>query len=183
MITVYTNFDEIISGITGKLQSIDMNRICMIQATYIAGAWRTRIHKEGKSADGSQIGIYSPGYMKVRTGDFGNRAVKKTGKNKGKAKENDAGVFTRGRNKGQTRPRYNRTQDSTVILSLTRCIEDSMTAIQIENGAGVGWHDELNFNKSHWLEKKYGKKIYALTDEESKTVKEIAENEIARILS
>lgn len=182
MITLSTNFDEIISGIEGKLLSIDANRICRIQAAYIAGAWRKRIHQEGKAADGSQIGDYSDSYMKVRTGNFGNNKVTQ-GKNKGQAKKGDAGVFTRGTNKGKPRPRYNRNTDTKVVLSLTRNMESYLQVIPLENGAAVGYFDEYNFNKSKWCEKTYGKDIFALTDDERAKVNEIAKEEISRIFS
>ena len=166
MITIDTNMHEVITSISDKLNGIDGQRICMMQATWLVGELRKRIHVEGKASDGSQIGAYSSGYMKVRTGDFGNRPTAKKWKNK-----------------GQPRPRYNRTNDPKIILSLTRQMEDGMKVFPLENGAGIGWDNDLDFKKSQWVEETYGKEVYQLTADELEGAMNVANVEINRILS
>ena len=183
MFVITTNFDEVLYSINARLNAIDSNRICLMMAEKVRGSMRTRIHEEGKAADGSPIGTYSEGYMKVRTGDFGNRKKITKGKNKGQANEKDAGLFVRGKNKGQPRPLYNRDNDTKVVASLTRQMENALTVIPLANGAGIGFHDDLNYNKSKWVEETYGKDIFALTDQERAEALEIAQREVDRILS
>ena len=156
---------------------------------------RERIHKEGKDADGSQIGTYSKGYMKVRTGegykdytykrDFKGKD-KKTGEkiDRKKGDVRPADVFVSGKDKHKPRPKYNRSDNDAVIASLTRSMENSLTVILLANGAGIGYHDELNYNKSQWVEKTYNKegKIFVLTSEERDLARECAEEMVLKLL-
>ena len=117
-----------------------------------------RVHVEGLAADGSRIGTYSDGYMKVRTGNFKNPKI------------------TRGNKKGQARPAYNRGADRNVILSLTRQMEMDFGAtqpIKIEGGYGIGFTNDLNYNKAVWNEKRYGKTIYGISQNENQLVENI----------
>lgn len=180
MITVVTNFDNVISDELDKIRGFDANRMCLIQAEYIAGEWRKRIHQDGLAADGSQIGTYSPGYMKVRTGNYPNKGVYKSGKRKGEQK--DSGVYTKGKNKGRPRIKYNRTADTDVVASLTRQMESDMKAFPLESGAAVGYSNDRNFQKSQWVENTYKKKIFDLTDAEEKEVMRIADEEVQKAL-
>ena len=165
MITITTNFDEVIAGVTAKLNMLDGQRICMAMAMGVIDRMHKRIHQDGIDADGNPIGTYSECYMKVRTGNYG-----------------DAGLQRRGKNKGKPRPLYNRDADSKVIASLTRQMENAMTVIPLVNGAGIGYHDELSYNKSKWVENTYGKDIFALTDDERALAVEIAKDETNKIL-
>lgn len=145
-----------------------------------------RIHIDGKASDGAAIGTYSTGYMKVRTGDFGNSVRFKRGAKKGQVK--NAGVFTKRRvtaftqeddetvtsaNKfvktefeKKARPNYNRTSDTKVIISLTRQLENDYTVIATEKGYGIGFKNSHNFQKSQWVQMTYNKRIFDLTKEE-----------------
>jgi hypothetical protein len=118
--------------------------------------------------------------MKVRTGNYVNSGHVSRGKDKGKIK--NAGVYVRGAKKGSPRPKYNRTGDTAVILSLTRQMENDLTVISIDNGYGVGYHDSLNFKKAGWAEEKYRKKIFSLTPEEHTTMLDIAQQAINKAL-
>jgi hypothetical protein len=130
-----------------------------------------RVHTQGQDAKGEQIGTYSPGYMKVRTGNFSDGAKYKRGEKAGKDKEQkkagDAGTFSRGANAGKPRPVYNRTADTKVIISLTRQTENGAGVFETENGYGIGYANQDNYNKVIWCENTYGKKILTdLTDRE-----------------
>jgi hypothetical protein len=123
-----------------------------------------RIHKEGIASDGSPIGNYSAEYMKVRTRNFTNSGRISRGPNKGKVK--DAGVISRGLNKGEARPKYNRDGSTTVIISLTRQLENDWSVIATTRGYGIGFLNSHNFDKSQWVEATYKRKIFAMTDSE-----------------
>lgn len=67
MITLdITGLDEL----QGKLSSIDLDDLCFQVAQGLKDPIHRRVHVDGKASDGSQIGIYTKGYMKVRTGNF-----------------------------------------------------------------------------------------------------------------
>jgi hypothetical protein len=133
-----------------------------------------RIHVKGLAADGSLIGTYTDEYMKVRTGAFGNAKVAKKGKNAGKP--TNAGTVSRGPNKGAARPRYNRSADPKVIISLTRQLENDYAVMPGDVGWGVGFTNSHNFDKANWNNKRYaGKVIYDLTDDEERRVVEVTE--------
>jgi hypothetical protein len=79
--------------------------------------------------------------MKIRTGNYNNSGRKAKGKDKGGLK--DSGSFSRGDKKGVPRPKYNRTSDTKVVLSLTRQMENDMSVIPAgPKSYGIGSADE-----------------------------------------
>lgn len=181
-----------------QLQSIskpaDQDKITRIVALDTLARVHRRIHTEGKSTDGSQIGTYSKGYMTVRTGSFKNNIATK-GKSKGEARVGKAGVFTKGKNKGEQRPKYNRTPDTKAVISLTKKLELSYAVIGTANGYGIGFIDQSvsvpndpNVNISSWdkagfVENTYDKKIFSLTKDEINNAFKIVEYETKKRLS
>lgn len=132
-----------------------------------------RVHKEGKDSAGNQIGIYSPGYMKIRTGNFGNAARFKKGEKKGQFKtqksqaKSEAGTFTKGNHIGESRRVYNRDADPKVILSLTRQMENDLSVVETPDGYGIGYLNDFNYQKAIWCEETYKKPILSqLTSDE-----------------
>ena len=168
MLSFKSNMDEVITLIRGRLENIDIKEMTALQASTVIGEVRKRIHVDGRASDGSQIGSYSRGYLKVRSGLYPSAKVGQSGKSKGKVRS--AGTFTKGRNKGSQRPKYNRGADPKVILSLTRQMESDMVIIPLENGTGIGYTNEANFKKSQWNERTYKKRIFYLTKEERELV-------------
>jgi hypothetical protein len=174
-----------LDSVIDSMQSIDTNKLCRDIASTLKAKIRHRVHIRGEASDGSQIGIYSKGYMKVRTGNYPETKIKK-GKNKGKFKEKkeagEAGLFSKGKKKGMSRPIYNRksgNNDTKVILSLTSQMENDMDAthpIPIQDGYGIGYSNEFNYNKAIWNEKRYKKPIWNLTKEE----KDLAESIVSK---
>ena len=177
MITVKTNIGKAVEvNITTLKNLSDNDKILRTCATSVLDLLKKRIHTDGKDAEGNQIGTYSKGYMVFRTGSFQNAGRNKKGKNIGKLK--NAGVFIKGANKEAARPKYNRSSDTKVILSLTRQMENDMKVITVKSGYyGIGFSNKLNFDKSQWCEKTYKKegKIYALSSEEIEAVNSIVE--------
>jgi hypothetical protein len=190
MITIKTNIGQFVQITTAKLKNLaDTDKMLRAAATTVLGLMKKRIHEDGLDADGKQIGTYSKGYMKIRTGDFGNSARVSRGKNKGKLK--DAGVFTdrtiklnknvgvfTGEDKvGKPRPQYNRSSDPKVVASLTRQMENDEKVIALgENSYGIGFTNPLNYDKSQWVEATYKKegKIFSLSENEQQAVADIA---------
>lgn len=72
-----------------------------------------------------------------------------------------------------TRPKNNRNADPKVILSLTRQMENDFSVVADGNRYGLGFKNDLNFDKATWAEETYKKKIYGLTQTEKDTAVEV----------
>jgi len=103
------------------------------------------------------------------------------------ANGNDIGTYTPEYLKRRQKPPYMRTGSPDIVLSLTRQMENDMKALPVEGGYGIGYSNELNYDKAIWNEQRYGKKILtALTPDEDEMVDAIAEefvNELADAVS
>ena len=186
MITVNTNIGEIFGNLKNKVAALappnGFDKMLRSMAISTAGYMAYRIHTLGQDSKGAQIGTYSKGYMKVRTGKFATNQVYKSGKRKGETKP--TGVFTKGKNKGAPRPKYNRTDDTKIIFSLTRQMENDFSLketkepIKTATGYGVGFKNRANADKYGWLNEKYPT-VYELSEQEKKKVRDIAEDFIA----
>lgn len=172
MIRVTSNIGQVARVNITHLKTLsDTDKMLRTAATTVLGLMKQRIHQDGKDASNTQIGTYSPEYMKVRTGNFGNSGRISRGVNEGTLK--NSGVFSKGKHKGEQRPKYNRTGDTKVILSLTRQMENDMKVIPLQNNSyGIGYTNPLNFEKSQWCEATYDKegKIFSLSENEIEQV-------------
>lgn len=172
------SINDALGELSDRLNSFDKDELCRQIAVNILPEMRDRVHVQGKAADGSQIGTYSKGYMKVRTGNYPETVITR-GSNKGQFREKktkgEAGVFTKGRNKGKPRPTYNWSTDNKVILSLTRQMQQDMKVIQTDNGYGIGYSNEFNYNKAIWNQTRYNKDIWSLSVEELNIMESTAE--------
>ncbi|WP_418894230.1 hypothetical protein [Limibacterium fermenti] len=179
MVDVFIDLSEL-EALGNRIEGLGLQPLLIDCASSTLATIKTRVFEKGLDSNGEQIGTYSAGYMKVRTGDYPETRLKR-GKNKGefrkeKTKEGQAGYFSRGGNKGQPRPRYNRTSDTKVVASLTREMENDMKVITGEKEVFIGFTDSHNYDKSQWVERTYDKDIWSLTvDEEAKT-DELAED-------
>lgn len=155
-----------------------------VVATSLVGVVRKRIHTDGVATDGAQIGTYSDKYMKVRTGlGYENIGVYKSGKKKGQPRP-PAGNFSKGPRKGQPRPKYNRTSDTKVVASLTRKMENDFAVVAVGENYGLGYLNELSYDKSQWVEATYnGREIFSLTDEELEKTAIVLEAHIKNAIS
>lgn len=175
-----------VNNILTQLNSFDKDELTKEVATNLMPMIRKRVHVDGLDADGLQIGTYSKGYMKVRTGNYPETEVTK-GKNAGQFREQkkkgQAGVFTKGKNKGQARPTYNRQNDTKVILSLTSQMEQDMQVMQTDNGYGIGYSNELNYNKAIWNATRYRKDIWGLSVDELNQMEAIGERYVKERLN
>lgn len=182
VIQVTTNLNQVVSKLitnVNKVASPDgIDKMLRSMAVSTAGDMAHRIHTEGKKADGSQIGTYSKEYMKVRTGQFTTNKRVSKGKKKGELRT--SGVFTKGKNKGSARPKYNRTDDTKKVYSLTRQMEndfglkETKEPIKTATGYGVGFKNPVNAQKAEW-QKEYSE-VYKLSEQEKQKVRDIAED-------
>lgn len=177
-----SNISQIVRIKTEQLQGLkNPDEMLRTVALAVLPELKRRVHVEGKASDGSPIGTYSPEYMKLRTGNYGNSGRVSRGANKGKTK--DAGTFSHGDKKGQPRPKYNRTADTKVIASLTRQMENDLTAMPAGNGYGIGYTNAHNYDKSQWVEQTYKKDIWELTAGEETLAQTVAEEFVANKLN
>src|SRR6478752_2399953 len=118
-ISVTSNISEVMQiEINRMLTLAQANQMVRTIATTELALMKVRVHEQGMNSAEQQIGLYTPGYMKLRTGSYGNSQTVTRGPNKGSLK--DAGVFTKGKDKGKPRPKYHRSSDPKVVASLTR---------------------------------------------------------------
>ena len=170
MISVSTNIKVVLQAKLAQIQELQNNPDPILRTVALAvlPELKHRVHVDGKDSSGAQIGNYSPGYMVVRTGDYKNADRKTKGAKKGELK--NAGKYTKGLNikvhgmivedtskVGLNRPKYNRTNDTKVVLSLTRQMENDLTVVQTGNGYGIGYLNPDNFKKAMWCEATYEK--------------------------
>jgi hypothetical protein len=186
-----SNISVVVGGFKNKLIELSQNPDAMLRTVALAvlPEVKKRIHIEGKDSNGNAIGTYSPGYMKVRTGNFINSGRFVKGKNKGQLK--DAGVKTKqqvatpfGKSRyavqnieadGIARPNYNRTADTKVIISLTRQLENDWSVIANGTGYGLGFNNADNFKKFRWCEATYKKDIGKTTTSEKEFAVQVAQ--------
>lgn len=191
MISVRTNTSAIIGKLTAKVNKIkDADQLLRALATNARAAMKHRIHVEGLAADGNQIGTYSDGYMKVRTGDFQNAEIFTKGKKQGKRKnsgvftdsvirlDKNTGVFSGEEKVGKPRPNYNRTSDTKVVASLTRQLENDFVVIATTKGYAVGFNNPANSTKAGYVEATYKKKIWKLTAAERQLMRDTVKEEL-----
>lgn len=185
MITVDVDLNELFD--MGKnIEDADYTAILIDCANSTLGNIKQRVFIDGTDSNDGQIGTYSEAYMKVRTGNYPETRLK-SGKNKGefrkaKTKAGQAGVYSKGKNKGQPRPRYNRSTDTKVIGSLTREMENDMKVIADGDDVYIGFSNEHNWDKSQWLEETYKKDIWLLTESEDAQVDELVNDFIDEII-
>lgn len=171
MITVTMEIPEITQDIQRLLTPEVVDKVLMEAATVQQSMMAQRIHIDGQDSFNRPIGTYSDAYMRVRTGIYNDYKVRKTGKDIGLV--TSAGTFTKGKNKGKPRPRYNRDLSRKVILSLTRQMEDDLSIQALPDGSGVGYNNLLNYLKAKGLQDKtYKKPIWLQTVQEEKAVKD-----------
>lgn len=182
MIGIRTNIKQVAGNILAKLNSLkDSDKLLRTIATDLQGEVHKRVHTDGIASNGAPIGTYSEAYMKVRTGNYSNSSKASKGKNKGALK--DSGLFTRGAKKGEARPRYNRTADTKVIISLTRQMENDFSVIATEKGQGLGYKNIENARKVGYVEETYKKKIFRLTSAEKEQTKKLAVSFVQKIIN
>jgi hypothetical protein len=162
---IKSNLNTVINKLTAKLTILqDKEYLLRPVVTELIPMMTERIHQDGKDSTGEQIGTYSEGYMKVRTGQFRSAPRKTKGADKGEIR--NAGTYSRGKNKGKARPQYHRSNDTKVVVSLTRQLENDWAVKATPKGYGIGFLNSHNADKAGWVEETYDKKIFKLSKAE-----------------
>lgn len=157
-----TGFDTLIDEVNRKLKD---NRIYLTALNGVFVEQRRRIFQQGRSSDNSKIGEYStkPTYIS-RT-----KQTKFVGKTK----------FEGGYREYKTL--LGKGGDIGVNLRETdQMLFDLGPTVIGKNEFGIGFDNQFNADKKEWMEKKYGKDIFATTPEEDELFMTILNNEINR---
>lgn len=198
MISYSSNISVLVKANVANLKELQLNPDQVLRSVALAvlPVMKKRVHIDGLDASGAQIGTYTPEYMKVRTGNFKNADKFSRGDNKGENK--NAGRYTNavlrkdkktgetvGQQKvGTPRPKYNRSDDTKVVGSLTRKMENDMSVVAAGKGYGIGYLNPFNFQKAEWLDETYDKPILTqLTTSEFQLAVDVANAETAKILN
>lgn len=175
-----TNMGRVVSSLTTKLESFqtggeDYDALLRTVTTSMIGVVKNRIHEKGKASDGTVIGTYSkkPTYISLSASP---RKFRPKGKNSNKAVFKNgnprmSGYFSGGYEQFKTE--IGRNQLGTVNLSLSGQLNSQLTVVPTSRGYGFGWPDREKLIRARALEKKYKKKIWALTEGERKQVSDI----------
>lgn len=168
-ISITTNINQALKQLAGNFEML-LNKEYLLRPLAIETIplMKERIHKEGRDSSEQQIGTYSAGYMVVRTGAYKN------------ANKKNAGAFQRGKNafsviatrKANMRPNYNRSNDTKVVISLTRQLENDWSVIGTAKGYGIGFNNPFNKDKAGWVEETYKKIIFNLSPTEHQYITE-----------
>jgi hypothetical protein len=179
MIQYTSNISQVVKLKVRQMQDLqNPDQMLRTVALAVLPELKKRVHVEGEDSSGSQIGTYSPGYMKLRTGNYASAERFKKGAKKGEVK--NAGVS---KSTGKPRPNYHRTGDTKVILSLTRQMENDLSVIAAGSGYGIGYNNPFNYQKSQWNEQTYGKRIWAMTQGERDLALKVAEDFVQQSLN
>lgn len=180
MISIRINIGKTISKYQNVISAIqDKDKLLRSCAAGVLPVMKDRIHVKGLDSEEKPIGMYSEGYMKVRTGNYGNSKRFTKGKNKGKTK--DAGAYSRGKNAGKPRKQYNRTSDPKKVYSLTRQMENDFSVQATDKGYGLGFNNAFNAQKAEWVQQQDKKAVYKISEKENKLAVEIAIGYIKKI--
>lgn len=183
MITVKIDLSGLnLAGTIANIQSA-MDTTIRTVATSMLGEVKTRIHEEGKAADGSDIGQYNttnPLYVNPKNSPRGFAPIGKLGATKFKStgKPHKTKYFDSYKD---FRVEIGRPVDK-VNLSLSGQLNNQFVVIATDKGYGLGWNNAEMPERSAGLEKKYGKLIWALTGNEQTKAIEVAQDTINKLL-
>ena len=185
LLTIAQNLHELLPGnaaYTGVMRAAAVSVLAKV---------KQRIHQRGQASDGSDIGPYAvkPIYISTVTGTGKGLATHqgKTGKSafaegKKKGQQHTSQYFAGGY--GQFKAALG-PEASKVNLYLTGELCNELTIIGEpgSTGYGIGWTEDEITKRAHALERKYGKEIWGLTEEEKKEVIDVLKCECVKVLT
>jgi hypothetical protein len=187
MILMRTNINQSLAPLLQELSTFskgnpNYDNVVRTVALNALADVKTRIHQDGKASDNTDIGKYSttPIYVsaKENPGKSFGRPIGKTGRSKfasgeKKGQDHASRYFEKGYNEFKTA--IGRNQIGKVNLSLSGQLDTQLTVIGTQSGYGLGWPNDEMFERAGHLEKKYGKKIWALSEEEKQAAQKTAQ--------
>ena len=183
--TIAQNLHELLPG------SAAYTHVMRAAAANMLAKVKQRIHQQGQAGDGSDIGAYSvkPIYISAVTGAGKglSNATGKTGKSvfgsgKKKGEPHTSQYFAGGYNQFKTTVGLNETGKVNLVLTGELSKRLLVLGEPGTSGYGLGWQDEELTKRAQALELKYGKKIWALTEEEKKEMIEEVSSQAKKIM-
>jgi hypothetical protein len=189
-----SNLNTELNKIKKVLTDLPINDIAVVLGNTLLADNLDRIHQRGKAVNGSNIGRYdttTPMYVNP------NKAPRGT---KNKAKGIEGLRPPKGKN-GETKFKNGKPHKTTYVksykdlrnrigrridivdLNFTGTLQASLNIVSKGNTADIGFISDYGATVSDALEKKYGKKIWGASDEERKTLKEVAIDEVMKYLN
>lgn len=180
---------DVLNGIVLRISSINKggsahDRISRIGAESMLSEVRERIHSKGLAADGSAIGQYSrkPMYVSLKSNignnkSFGQPAGKNGNTTFSSGKKHKAKYF--GEGYSQFKTAIGRNQLGSVNLTLSGTMQNQLVVLPKNGGYGLGFsNSELLKRALFFEEKKYKKRIWALSIDEKAILKEVIKFEV-----
>lgn len=199
MVTVKSNIIVVVGDIETRVSSFvagpALDSLIRNIATSVNAVMKERIHEKGEASDGSLIGQYStkPTYISLNESpkkfvakgknSESTIAVSKSSIDTKKQSASKLGALKNGRIRrsgyfpggyNQFKTEIGRNQLGSVNLSLSGQLNNQLAVQATAKGYGLGWPDAEKLKRAKALEKKYGKKIWALANSELELVKKIA---------
>lgn len=154
--------DDLIQRVNKAIRSDAAMRAAL---TTTMAVHKPRIFEKGLDANGGKIGTYSKEPISIAK----NRQARNTGKTyfKGGYDEYKKSI---GKNPG--------------FVNLRDTDQMQMDyGVQGGNGQwGFGFNNEVNYNKSQWLQEKYDRDIFDLSDQELNVFGDVLKNEVEKLL-
>jgi hypothetical protein len=158
---VANEWDIVIRKVNDAIRS---DRAVRVGINTVLAVQKQRIFVEGKDSAEGQIGQYSTKPISISR----KNQVRDTGKTRfeGGYAEYKAAI---GRNPGFVN-----------LQHTSQMFQDYSFHVLGSDTYGLGFHNNLNFNKSKWMEEKYGKGIFMQSKHESEVLTRIIESELGK---
>lgn len=171
---------QLLKSLRAKVES-ETPRIVTTAAFSVLAELQDRIFRDGKAADGSQIGSYSTDeiWIKIPYQGVNNSRLKKKGKPKGKdkkAKETKSTMYFSG-GYSEFRKKVGRQNDK-VDLSLSGELARNIVVGKKDDSIVIGISTSESVKKAESLEDMYKKPIFELTNEEKSLFLRIINREL-----
>lgn len=174
MFTIKENFKPACASAWNLLQALAPGGAAYRQAferaaTLQLEACLKRIHTEGLASDGSPTGSYSSRPLYVNPARSG-QAFAPAGKQGRTVFARSGRAHTSawfGGGYAQWRAQSGLPADR-VLLSVSGGLRQGLRVMKTNKGFGLGWPDEASFRLALCFEKRYGKKIWAATEQEKR---------------
>jgi hypothetical protein len=158
---VANEWDIVIRKVNDAIRS---DRAVRAGINSVLATQKQRIFSDGQDEKQSQIGQYSTKPISISK----KNQVRQTGRTffSGGYAEYKSAI---GRNPGYVN-----------LQHTSQMFQDYSFHVIGPNTYGLGFHNEFNFNKSQWMEKKYGKGIFRQSQQEGQILQRVIESELGK---
>lgn len=145
---------------------LNVDKTMRIAMSSLLAAQKKRIFQEGNDAENSKIGTYSKKKISISR--------------KNQAKDTGRTVFEGGY--AEYKSLIGRNPGYVNLRNTDQMMMDFSVQIISSNEYGLGFNNDINFDKTEWMESKYKKEIFDESSQEAELVENIILTEIDKIL-